>query len=197
MNNTTLIAAQQKDAVFQASLDFIGTLTGLKPPPIEVAPPEVFAPFREFAERVCAIFEPGATAAPTPAGAAPTGELTDKEITDILLSHGYTIKPGETGLRRYVIDGARALLTADAAMPARLTTERDAVMAEHDALSKDAARYRWLRQKGRPYDDGEDFGEAGTISLLFMTTSRGHGTSIEEDEMDSAIDAAMAKAVNP
>ena len=49
-------SAQQKDAVLQASLDFISTLTGMTPPPIEVAPPEVFAPFKAFADRVCAIF---------------------------------------------------------------------------------------------------------------------------------------------
>lgn len=49
-------SAQQKDAVLQASIDFISTLTGMTPPPIEVAPPEVFAPFKAFADRVCAIF---------------------------------------------------------------------------------------------------------------------------------------------
>lgn len=50
-----LNAAQFKDAVFQASIDFIGTLTGMKPPPIEVAPPEVFAPFNKFTEEVVAL----------------------------------------------------------------------------------------------------------------------------------------------
>jgi len=49
-------SAPQKDAVLQASIDFISTLTGMTPPPIEVAPPEVFAPFKAFADRVCAIF---------------------------------------------------------------------------------------------------------------------------------------------
>lgn len=48
--------AAKKDAVFQASIEFIGTLTGMKPPPIEVAPPETFEPFRAFTERVCEIF---------------------------------------------------------------------------------------------------------------------------------------------
>lgn len=48
--------AAQKDAVFEASIDFIGTLTGMKPPPIETAPPEIFEPFRNFTERVCSIF---------------------------------------------------------------------------------------------------------------------------------------------
>lgn len=46
----------KKDAVFEASIQFIKTLTGMEPPPIEVAPPEVFAPFREFTEKVCKVF---------------------------------------------------------------------------------------------------------------------------------------------
>ncbi|NMM21550.1 MAG: hypothetical protein HHJ15_16605 [Rhodoferax sp.] len=46
----------EKDAVFQAAIDFIGTLTGMTPPPIEVAPPETFEPFRVFTEKVCEIF---------------------------------------------------------------------------------------------------------------------------------------------
>lgn len=49
--------SEKKDAVFQASIDFIKLLTGMDPPPIEIAPPEVFAPFKEFTERVCVIFE--------------------------------------------------------------------------------------------------------------------------------------------
>jgi hypothetical protein len=48
--------AANKDAVFAASIEFIGTLTGMSPPPIEVAPPEVLKPFRDFTEKVCAIF---------------------------------------------------------------------------------------------------------------------------------------------
>ncbi len=47
--------AKQRDELFQASIDFIGTLTGMTPPPIEVAPPEVFAPFYAFVEKVQAI----------------------------------------------------------------------------------------------------------------------------------------------
>lgn len=56
------VAAAKKDAVFSASIEFIGTLTGMKPPPIEVAPPEILKPFRDFTEKVCSIF-----AAPQPA----------------------------------------------------------------------------------------------------------------------------------
>lgn len=48
--------AAQKDAVFEASIDFIGALTGMEPPSIEAAPPEIFKPFRDFTERVLTIF---------------------------------------------------------------------------------------------------------------------------------------------
>lgn len=50
-----LARANIEDEVFQASIDFIGTLTGMEPPPIEVAPPEVFAPFHEFTKKVMSI----------------------------------------------------------------------------------------------------------------------------------------------
>ena len=50
------LLAVQKDEVFAASIQFIKTLTGMEPPPIEVAPPEVFQPFKDFTEKVCSIF---------------------------------------------------------------------------------------------------------------------------------------------
>ena len=79
-------SAQQKDAVLQASIDFISTLTGMTPPPIEVAPPEVFAPFKAFADRVCAIFSQHlpspAWCASVDAELAATAEA-DAALTDI------------------------------------------------------------------------------------------------------------------
>lgn len=48
-------SAAERDELLQAAIDFIRTLTGMEPPPIEVAPPEVFAPFREFVDKVQAI----------------------------------------------------------------------------------------------------------------------------------------------
>ncbi len=60
--------AAGRDELFQAAIDFIRTLTGMEPPPIEVAPPEVFAPFREFVDKVQAIT--ARFAAPQPAVAA-------------------------------------------------------------------------------------------------------------------------------
>lgn len=47
--------ASQRDELLQVALDFIGTLTGMSPPPIETAPPEVFGPFYAFVDRVQAI----------------------------------------------------------------------------------------------------------------------------------------------
>ncbi|SFE09416.1 hypothetical protein [Paracidovorax konjaci] len=52
---TTPALAAQRDALLQVAIDFIGTLTGMTPPPIETAPPEVFAPFHSFVDRVQAI----------------------------------------------------------------------------------------------------------------------------------------------
>ena len=66
--------AARKDAVFEASIDFIGTLTGMRPPPIETAPPEIFKPFRDFTEKVCSIFS-GAPLTSKP--------LTDEQIDSI------------------------------------------------------------------------------------------------------------------
>lgn len=68
--------AARKDAVFEALIDFIGTLTGMRPPPIETAPPEIFKPFRDFTEKVCSIFS----------GAPPTSKpLTDEQIAEVLI----------------------------------------------------------------------------------------------------------------
>ena len=47
--------ASERDELFQAAIDFIRTLTGMEPPPIEVAPPDVFAPFHAFVNTVQAI----------------------------------------------------------------------------------------------------------------------------------------------
>lgn len=47
--------AAERDELFQAAIDFIRTLTGMEPPPIEVAPPDVFAPFHAFVNTVQAI----------------------------------------------------------------------------------------------------------------------------------------------
>lgn len=49
------VLAAERDELFQAAIDFIRTLTGMEPPPIEAAPPEVFAPFRAFVDTVQAI----------------------------------------------------------------------------------------------------------------------------------------------
>jgi len=47
--------AVERDELLQVALNFIETLTGMQPPPIEIAPPEVFAPFRDFVDRIQAV----------------------------------------------------------------------------------------------------------------------------------------------
>lgn len=56
MNTKT--QASQRDELLQEALGFIATLTGMCPPPIEAAPPEFFAPFYDFVDRVQAITAP-------------------------------------------------------------------------------------------------------------------------------------------
>ena len=70
------VSPAQKDAVFAASIEFIETLTGMTPPPIEIAPPEVFKTFRDFTEKVCSIF------ATPPAAQRQWVGLTDAEIEE-------------------------------------------------------------------------------------------------------------------
>lgn len=75
--------AAERDELFQAAIDFIRTLTGMEPPPIEVAPPEVFAPFREFVNTVQAITDkrhpspPEGMAGWKPIATAPKDRLVD------------------------------------------------------------------------------------------------------------------------
>ncbi len=52
-----------KDALLQAAIDFIRQLTGMEPPPVETAPPEVFEPFHAFVNRVMSIKFPANNAA--------------------------------------------------------------------------------------------------------------------------------------
>ena len=71
------VSPAQKDAVFAASIEFIETLTGMTPPPIEIAPPEVFKTFRDFTEKVCSIF------ATPPAAQRQWVGLTREEISEL------------------------------------------------------------------------------------------------------------------
>ena len=95
------VAAAKKDAVFSASIEFIGILTGMKPPPIEIAPPEILKPFQDFTEKVCSIF-----AAPQPAQQEPvawiyrsTGALFDicpNDADEVEFVPLYTTPPQRT-----------------------------------------------------------------------------------------------------
>jgi len=60
----------------------------------------------------------------------------------------------------------------------RIKEEMDEIRTERDALAKDAARYRWLREK-----------------LVYQKSGPHYGWTLDElipgDERDAAIDAAM------
>ena len=61
------------DAVEAAAIQFISRLTGMAPPPLECAPPEVTAPFKQFADEVMAAI--GAAAPQPPAQAQPVATI--------------------------------------------------------------------------------------------------------------------------
>lgn len=96
-------AAHERDALLQAAIDFIGTLTGMTPPPIEVAPPEVFAPFRAFVDRVQAI-----TALTTAAAVPAEGwVMVPVEPTDAMVQASLQLDlsymPGQDGVDRAAV----------------------------------------------------------------------------------------------
>ncbi|AMC34788.1 hypothetical protein [Janthinobacterium sp. B9-8] len=66
--------------------------------------------------------------------------LKNEEIKRIFLENGFSVKEGESDLKPYVYQAARALLAG--------------VEAELAALQQDVARYRWLRDTP---DDASDF----------------------------------------
>ena len=69
--------AVERDELLQVALNFIQTLTGMQPPPIEIAPPEVFAPFRDFVDRIQAVTD--RRSAPLPK----KKPLTDEQVSNI------------------------------------------------------------------------------------------------------------------
>lgn len=71
---------------------------------------------------------------------ANVGEPTKAQIREVLMSHGFTVKEGQTDLKQYVYDAAYALL----ALAAPQHTQA-APAAQGDA--EDAARYRWLKSQ--------------------------------------------------
>lgn len=111
MTTTNTSRAAERDALLQAAIDFIGTLTGMAPPSIEVAPPEVFAPFRSFVDRVQAITSEHAAAAPAQQPAKP-------DFWTVCAMHeggaelGWVPLPGysnatEHGVKNLVLEAAR------------------------------------------------------------------------------------------
>ncbi len=62
------------------------------------------------------------------------------------------------------------------------------LQAERDALAKDAARYRWLRERwGRVAEEYED----DRMTFIGREKFDGEGWYTDPDSVDAAIDAAM------
>ena len=151
----TTVHAATKDAVFQASIEFIGTLTGMTPPPIEIAPAETFKPFVDFTNRVCEIFEKQiveALTAERDIAVRKLAALSNAHALKDLYQAGLDQERGITSLTAER-DEWKARCEFSFKQRNKLTKERDAareavisncarvmtVTAERDAL-KDAAR---------------------------------------------------------
>lgn len=179
------VAAQQKDAVLQASIDFIASLTGMKPPDIEIAPPEIFAPFKTFADQICEIFlSRTAVVAPVaqPVQPATEGEVSENDIKACFQFHvGWNHSKADKARYRVVLENYehRKLTIAQPVQPAVPVTDADI-----EALRKDAERYRWLRIQ--PID-----GAPGQ-PVIAMPNGMKSGYYLNEETADFAVDTAMA-----
>lgn len=103
MNADQPMASTRRDAVFDAVVAFIGTLTGTTPPPFDQAPPEVSKPFRDLADKLCTIFE-----------ASPTGSYMDGPPAAMLK---FTGTPTEIGSQIWDRMCLPAVGTAAAGLP--------------------------------------------------------------------------------
>lgn len=111
----------KKDAVFEASIQFIKTLTGMEPPPIDIAPIEVFAPFREFTEKVCKVFAaPPNVEQEQPVSQVPVGKVLLHEGD--VNAKGYLYNPLPEGTDLY----AAPVRTKDLTV-----SELDAIVEKH------------------------------------------------------------------
>lgn len=73
---------------------------------------------------------------------------------------------------------------------ARMMAQVAELRAERDALAKDAARYRWLRERwGRVAEEYED----DRMTFIGREKNDGEGWYTDPDSVDAAIDAAMAE----
>ena len=70
------------------------------------------------------------------------------------------------------------------------SSDYDALIAERDALAKDAARYRWLRKlRGIPESAGPSIPWATRVTRIHGKPAM---TGCYGEELDAAIDAAIA-----
>ena len=110
--------------------------------------------------------------------------LEDRDITDRYEAMAY-------GWERAMERAAEAIPDDlyPAATVAALKSRADALQARVDALEKDAARYRWLR-------DGELTADY-PYPVMRMGGSRVDDQTIWADELDAAIDDAISAAQHP
>lgn len=88
-------------------------------------------------------------------------------------------------LNKQIADGALDAVESERAANAQLTAELESLRQERDGLRADAERYRWLRSE---IENGAVQGVSGALVELYDETMYDDG-----DELDAAIDAAMAK----
>jgi len=183
MNQNKTLAAQQKDAVLQASIDFIATLTGMKAPPIEVVPP---APVGDAAMPVAAWIQAGATL-PDRKGWETCAEgrgfavVRQSDALAALAAKDAEIARLESAWQVNTMRRKDGIIAAQETQSDKLRAELAVMTAERDAMAKNAARYVWLR---------EIYSGSSTI-----TEKDGFGGRMLKsyESLDAAIDAEIAK----
>ena len=104
----------------------------------------------------------------------------DPEVAAVYSEHDDDSEPANSAL----------ICAMHNALPA-LLTELDAARARIAELEKDTARYRWLRNHAIDYPYGDD--ESSPWCVYGPNSGAIESRPIEGDELDAAIDAAMAR----
>jgi len=91
---------------------------------------------------------------------------------------------GDTGDVHDMVGEWRGQCDCNAAKLIDVSSERDQLKAENEALRKDAERYRWLQH-----------GHSGYIEVVEWIGP--HATGMTGEDLDALVDTAMSKAVKP
>jgi hypothetical protein len=81
-------------------------------------------------------------------------DMTKDQIRDIFMAHGFTIKEGQTDLKPYVYDAARALLASKPAVPEGWKLAM--VERSYDMRVKAIIAFNTAEQSGKDRDDALD-----------------------------------------